>query len=146
MFHQVRVTEDQKHLLGFRWWPDGELSQPLKEYQMNVHLFGACSSPSCSNFSLRRSADDFGGDLQDEPRNVLKRNFYVDDCLRSEPTEEKAIKRIEKITNICAQGGFRLTKFISNRRSVLQSPGPQSRPSTHWTYSWYSMEYRTGHL
>ena len=28
------------------------------EYQMNVHLFGAVSSPSCSNYTLRKAAVD----------------------------------------------------------------------------------------
>ena len=41
--------------------------------------------------------------------------------LKSEETEEKAVKRIEEVTSICAQGGFHLTKFVSNKKTVLQS-------------------------
>ena len=48
MFHQVRVPERQRGFLRFLWWPDGDLTQDLEEYQMNVHLFGAVSSPSLS--------------------------------------------------------------------------------------------------
>ena len=58
MFHQVRVPKYHRDFLRFLWWPDGDLSRDLEEYQMNVHLFGAVSSPSCSNFALRRVADD----------------------------------------------------------------------------------------
>lgn len=43
MFHQVRVPEGQRDFLHFLWWPDGDLTQNLEEYQMNVHLFGAVS-------------------------------------------------------------------------------------------------------
>jgi hypothetical protein len=46
---------------------------------MNVHLFGAISSPSCSNYALRRTADKFEEEEGTEAANVLKKNFYVDD-------------------------------------------------------------------
>ncbi|XP_068758319.1 uncharacterized protein [Montipora capricornis] len=60
------------------WWPSGNLHRDLAEYQMNVHLFGAVSSPSSSNFALRQ---------------VLRKNFYVDDCLRSEESQKKRLFR-----------------------------------------------------
>ena len=83
MFHQVRVPDKQR----------------------NVHLFGAVSSPSSSNFALRRAADDAEEFVGSETAEVLRKNFSVDDCLRS----------------ACAHGGFNLSKIVSNRRSVLES-------------------------
>ena len=50
MFHQVRVPDPDCSFLRFLWWPDGKLSCAVEEYQMTVHLFGAVSSPACSNF------------------------------------------------------------------------------------------------
>lgn len=47
MFHQVKVPPEEADLLRFLWWPDGDLSQALEEDRMEVHLFGATSSPSC---------------------------------------------------------------------------------------------------
>lgn len=41
MFHQVCVHEDERDLLRFLWWPDGDTSKNLEEYRMTVHLFGA---------------------------------------------------------------------------------------------------------
>jgi hypothetical protein len=79
MFYQVRVKEEHKAFLRFLWWPNGDLSQDLTEFQMNVHLFGAISSPSCSNYALRRTADKFEEEEGTEAANVLKKNFYVDD-------------------------------------------------------------------
>ena len=58
MFYQVRVPEGQRHWLPFLWWPGGDLTQNLQDYQMNVHLFGAVSSPSCSKFSRKKAAED----------------------------------------------------------------------------------------
>ena len=122
MFHQVRVQEHHRDFLRFLWWPNGDLSQDLTEYQMNVHLFGAISSPSCSNYALRKTADDFEKKEATETANVLRKNFYVDDCLRAEQDE-----RIENVTRMCARGGFRLTKFTSNKRQVLEAIPEEER-------------------
>ena len=45
MFYQVRVPTEERNLLRFLWWPDGDFGQELEEYKMTVHLFGAASSP-----------------------------------------------------------------------------------------------------
>ena len=58
MFSQVRAPEGQRNWLRFLWWPVGDLTRNLQEYQMNGHLFGAASSPSCSNFSQKKAAED----------------------------------------------------------------------------------------
>ena len=110
MFYQVHIPESQRNFVRFSWWPDGDLSQDLTEYQMNVHVFGAVSSPSCSNFGLRRAADDCEDEIGFESADVLRRNFYVDDCLRSDKTVDIAIDRMHDVIRACAQGGFHLTE------------------------------------
>ena len=110
MFHQVRVPKYHRDFLRFLWWPDGDLSRDLEEYQMNVHLFGAVSSPSCSNFALRRVADDAENHVGRETADVLRKNFY------SEESQEAAVQRISSVRSACAAGGFKLGKFVSNRR------------------------------
>ena len=121
MFHQVQVPDNQRDFLRFFWWPDGLLDEALAEYQMNVHLFGAVSSPSCSNFALRQAADDAEKHVGSETADVLRNNFYVDDCLRSEDSEETAIERLRGVRSACSLGGFNLSKIVSNRRNVLMS-------------------------
>ncbi|XP_028413661.1 uncharacterized protein LOC114536517 [Dendronephthya gigantea] len=94
---------------------------------MNVHLFGAISSPSCSNYALRKTADDFEEKESAEVANVLRKNFYVDDCLRSEKSEELATDTINGVTRMCTRGGFRLTKFTSNKHCVLEAIPEEER-------------------
>ena len=53
MFHKVRVNSQDSEALRFLWWPDADVSKPPQDYSMQVHLFGATSSPSCANFGLR---------------------------------------------------------------------------------------------
>ena len=50
----------------------------------------------------------------------MKRNFYVDDCLVSVETEEKAVKLSTELKNLLSRGGFNLTKWLSNRPRVLK--------------------------
>lgn len=121
MFCQVRVPAEDADMLRFLWWPQGDLSQELKEYRMVVNLFGATSSPSCASFALRKCAEDNQAAFSSEATNTILRNFYVDDCLKSVGSEEQAVALIQELRRLCAAGGFRLTKWISNSRAVLAS-------------------------
>ena len=58
MFHQVRVKDEDCDALRFLWWPDGNLKLQPRCYKMQVHLFGATSSPSCAAYALKRTAID----------------------------------------------------------------------------------------
>ncbi|KAK3739698.1 hypothetical protein QZH41_004056 [Actinostola sp. cb2023] len=59
--------------------------------------------------------------LVKKPADVLRRNFYADDCLRSEESDKKAIERVHDIIHACKEGGFHLTKISSNSRRVLET-------------------------
>ncbi|XP_068209233.1 uncharacterized protein [Palaemon carinicauda] len=67
---------------------------------MKVHLFGAVSSPSIANYALRRVADE-GSNLSSEVAHTIKRNFYVDDCLKSVPSATEASSLIAELTVAC---------------------------------------------
>ena len=119
MFHQVIVPPEQYDYLRFPWWPGGNLDAELEEYQMVVHLFGAVSSPSVANFALKQTASDNEEEYGTLVADTLRKNFYVDDCLRSISSENAAVKLIEGLCQSCQKGGFHLTKFTCNRRAVL---------------------------
>lgn len=87
---------------------------------MVVHLFGAVSSPSIANFALKKTASDNEEEHGTLVADTMRKNFYVDDCLRSVSSEDAAVKLIEGLCQSCQKGGFHLTKFTSNRRAVLQ--------------------------
>jgi hypothetical protein len=121
MFHQVRVPKDDRDLLRFLWWKDGDVSKTIVEYRMKSHIFGAKSSPSCANFALKQAAKDNRGQCSKEAVETLQHNFYADDCLRSVPSESKAIQLADDLRSACQSGGFRLTKWLSNSRQVINS-------------------------
>jgi hypothetical protein len=62
---------------------DGDLSKDPEEYQMLVHLFGAASFSSCANFALIKTAEDNETSFDLEVIDIVKKNFYVDDCLKT---------------------------------------------------------------
>jgi len=68
------------------------LEQKAEEYCMTVHLFSAVSSPACANYALQRTTDDNEDNYGTEVANTLRRNFYVDDVLKSASTEDKTIE------------------------------------------------------
>ena len=101
MFYQVHVPKQERNYLRFYWWPNGDLSEEPTPYRMKVHLFGAVSSPSCSNYALRLTAlsdTDKGNTVAAE---TILRNFYVDDCLKSVKSTKDAVVLITKLTALC---------------------------------------------
>lgn len=121
MFHQVRISEEDSDLLRFLWWPDGDVSKDLEEYKMVVHIFGATSSPSCANFALRQCAKDHSDEFDPETISTVLRNFHVDDCLKSVENEVDALTLANNLIVLCARGGFRLNKWVSNSKALLPS-------------------------
>ena len=54
----------------------------------------------------------------------------MDDCLKSVPTNPKAGKLVGELHELLSRGGFRLTKWISNSKKVMDSvPESEKGPS-----------------
>ena len=86
---------------------------------MTRHLFGATSSPSCANYSLHRTAEDFGDEFDPAVKSTLRRDMYVDDVLKTTASEDTAVSMVLDLKQLCSKGGFNLTKFSSNSVKVL---------------------------
>ena len=93
MLHQVIVPKDQCSFLKFLWWDDTDPEKEIIDYEMTAHVFGGTSSPSCSNFALRRTAKDNEQQYGKEITQILERSFYVDDLLKSFPTVNQAVMK-----------------------------------------------------
>ncbi|XP_071784537.1 uncharacterized protein [Asterias amurensis] len=121
MFHQFFVSEDNRDLLRFLWWKDGDPNNKVVDYRMKVHLFGAVSSPGCANFGLKRAADDGEEEFGQQSANFIRNDFYVDDGLKSVATVKEAIDLIQASKSLCASAGLKLHKILSNKKEVLES-------------------------
>ena len=127
MFHQFFVDEADRDLLRFFWWSQGDLKNEAEEYRMKVHLFGAASSPGCANFAFKRAADDGEKEFGSEAADVMRKDFYVDDGLKSVKCVDTAINLIKNCQAMCAKTGLGLHKFSSNKKEVIQAVPPEDR-------------------
>ena len=119
MFHQVKVSPEDRDSLRFFWWDNNDIASTPKEYQMLVHLFGATSSPSCCSFALHQVGIDNLANADPDVLSCLKRNFYVDDFLKSFHNKGDALCIIAQLTASLERGGFHLTKFSSSHPQIL---------------------------
>ena len=128
MFHQVLVPKKDRSLLKFLCWRDHDISGKAADFEMGVHVFGSASSLSCCNYVLKWTACDNETKYIPDVANTLKKNFYVDDLLKSLKDIEAAARLVHDVINMCADGGICLTKFVSNKFEVLeQIPEKDSR-------------------
>ena len=119
MYHQVRIDPKDQRYLRFLWWPTGNtLSSPL-EYCMTVRVFGATSSPICSNYAMQQTEKDNAHLYSDEVVQTVAKHFYMDDCLKSLYSVNEAITLSVQLTKLLNKGGFHLTKWLNNSKKVL---------------------------
>ena len=126
MFYQVRVAERQRSFLSFLWWENDDLEKPPVNYEMLVHILGVTFSQACSTYALKRSLIDYEVKNNKKVEENLKKSFYADDLLQSVHNVEKAKVLVKEAIEICAEGGFKLTKFTSNNMELLE-PIPEER-------------------
>ena len=89
MFYQVRIPPEQRSFRKFLWREIGIVTNNRAGYQTFVHVFDSTSSPSCSTYSLRRTAIDNNDTYGVEASNTILRNFYAGDLLKSLKSEKK---------------------------------------------------------
>ena len=117
MFYNFKVDELHRNFLRFVWHENNDISRPLTDFRMTVHVFGNSPSPSVATFCLRKSVENADEDV----REFVCNNFYVDDGLTSFTDSDLAVdlvKRTQKALEV--GGGIRLHKIVSNSTSVLQ--------------------------
>ena len=127
MFQQVKIDVEHRNLLRFLWWDNPELKGDPVEFCMTVHSFGATSSPRCATFALKTTADQYEKTCNRPVADFIRRNFYVDDGLKSVQSFEQAKELIKNTKSLFQRGGFRLHKFTSNSREVLSSIPQEDR-------------------
>ena len=127
MFYQIRIPESQRSYLRFLWWPSGNTDIAPEEFEMCVHTFGAISSPSCANFTLKQAAADSAQMFGEDASRTIHRDFYVDDLLKSCKNEPAAVSLLSRVQAICHEGGFNLTKIVSTSSTVINSVAEEKR-------------------
>jgi len=127
MFSQVRVCPEDADFLRFLWWEDGDVSKPPQEYQQLTHLFGATSSPAVATYALLKTASDNEHQYGKEAAETLRRNCYVDDCIKSVDGADHAVGLQSELKGLANEGGFNMNRWLSNERTVMDAIPEEER-------------------
>ncbi|XP_038062985.1 uncharacterized protein LOC119733659 [Patiria miniata] len=121
MFYCFVVREDHRNYLRFLWYRDNDTTKDVIDYRMKVHVFGNSPSPAVAMYGLRRAAQAGEQVHGADTREFVERHFYVDDGLKSLPTEEEAIDLLQRTRASLAESNLRLHKIASNSTTVMQA-------------------------
>ena len=129
MYCRVRVYPDDQRMLRFIWWENEDFTKEASTYCMTSHVFGAKSSACVASYAIRCAIDkaEKKGQIDPDAAELGRRNFYVDDFLASADSTKDAIRIAHQVTAAVKSGGFRLTKWLSNDRKVIDSFPPEER-------------------
>ena len=117
MYHRVRVSEPDTHLLRFLWFRDSDPEGEVQIWKMTCHVFGAVSSGSVASFALECCAEE-GRPRFPEAADALIRKSYVDAVICATDSVESAVKLAGDLKELCRTGAFNLR---STRVTVQRS-------------------------
>ncbi|XP_067282638.1 uncharacterized protein [Pseudorasbora parva] len=121
MFHCFLVREDCRDVLRFLWHRDNDLTKEVVDYRMRVHVFGNSPSPAVAIYGIRKAAKEEEKEYGSDVRKFVEEDFYVDDALKSFPTEEEAIDVLKRAQDALAASNLRLHKIAANRAKVMDA-------------------------
>ena len=87
---------------------------------MCVHAFGKLDSPCVVNYTLKKTATDQKAKYNYNIIDAVHKNFYMDDYLGSYRNIDFAKETVANVMKVLSEGGFRLTKWISNSNSLFE--------------------------
>lgn len=116
MFYSFSVRESDRNLLRFLWFLDNDPTKPLVEYRMCKHVFGNSASPAIATYGLRKSVENSDEDV----REFVEKDFYVDDGLSSQVSAEKAVDLLKRTQSVLGESKLRLHKIVSNNPEVMR--------------------------
>ncbi|XP_064462753.1 uncharacterized protein LOC135373586 [Ornithodoros turicata] len=121
MFYCFIVREEDREYLRFLWFRDNDTKKDVVGYRMCVHVFGNSPSPAVATYGLKRTALEGEREYGTDARRFVERDFYVDDGLKSLPTEEAAIDLLQRTKDMLAVANLRLHKIASNSVAVMKA-------------------------
>ena len=76
---------------------------------------------------MKRTATDNADQYGQEAAEAVRSNAYLYDLLKSVDDPKTAMILVKNVVDMCKNGGFHLTKFISNRELLISIPEDQRR-------------------
>ncbi|XP_049886759.1 uncharacterized protein LOC126381303 [Pectinophora gossypiella] len=127
MYRQILVTKEDTDYQRILWRDDPE--EQTKDYRLLRVTFGTASAPYLAVITLQQVAED-EGEEHPEAKNIIQRDFFMDDLISGQDTVEEALQVARDITTILKKGGFKLQKWSCNNAQFLKEFSPEEI-STH---------------
>uniref|UniRef100_A0A1B0CP41 Integrase catalytic domain-containing protein n=1 Tax=Lutzomyia longipalpis TaxID=7200 RepID=A0A1B0CP41_LUTLO len=99
----------------FRDSPD----EPIRDFRFRTLCFGVATSPFLATRALLQLVLDEGDEFP-LAAQIVKSNFYVDDCPASVPELHQIIELKNQLTQLMKRAGLSLAKFKSNCPELLE--------------------------
>ncbi|XP_044578945.1 uncharacterized protein LOC123261417 [Cotesia glomerata] len=93
-------------------------SEPIRTYVLNTATYGTAPASYLAIKTLFQLADDEEEHLPLAAK-ILRRDFYVDDCLSGAKTVAEAITLRDQLITMLKKGGFNVRKWASNHPALL---------------------------
>ncbi|XP_055680290.1 uncharacterized protein LOC129788348 [Lutzomyia longipalpis] len=119
MYPQILIHPPHRDYLRILWRFD--TNEPIKHYRARGVCFGVSSSPFLATRTLMELAE-IASKTHPLASELLRKHFYVDDCLASVRTLEEAQRAVQELTELLATAGMSLSKWNASHSSIL----PQS--------------------
>uniref|UniRef100_A0A146L3Y2 Integrase catalytic domain-containing protein n=1 Tax=Lygus hesperus TaxID=30085 RepID=A0A146L3Y2_LYGHE len=118
MFRMIEIEEQDRAYLHIYWRFNKD--QEIQRLELKTLPFGLVCSPFIALRVLKQLCVDHGVDYP-LASNVLEKEIYVDDALTGAASEEEAQELKSQLVNLLKQGGFQLSKWVSNSQTILDS-------------------------
>lgn len=118
MYRQIWVRPAHQDYQRIVWRETADL--PVQHYRLKTVTYGTASAPYMAVRTMQQLADD---ERQMFPRaaEVVRNDFYVDDCLSGTDTLRDAIALKDELIGLMTAGGMRLMKWSSNSSDLLRT-------------------------
>lgn len=78
---------------------------------MSRVMFGMASAPFCAVRAMIQCALDHEKNFPEAASIIIKKDFYMDDCISGASTKEEVLRIFEQVKEVLGKGGFELRKF-----------------------------------
>lgn len=115
MYRAIELNSSQHSLqrIVFR----NNATEPLKTFKLTTLTYGFASASYLATKCLVSLADKV---VDDNVKNSIQRDFYVDDYLSGSDTISGAIKLCKEVSSILSKAKFNLRKWQSNSPEILK--------------------------
>ncbi|XP_043064382.1 uncharacterized protein LOC122320284 [Drosophila ficusphila] len=116
MYRCVRVAEPDSYFQCILW--RDSLDQEVQVFKLDTVTYGTKPAAFLSLRTMHQLASDEKSSFPIGSKTIL-RDFYVDDLITGGKSAQEVLEVMSQTTNLLSRGGFKLRKWCSNDRDVL---------------------------